>query len=216
MRTTIRRLAGHGTVAGIAVTVLGAGAALAAPASASTVSGSAASANYAVPVSDVSAGTAPVSTVPMNPGPANAAVPAGVPRCATAQLRIRLRYSNSGAGHHYYNLDFANAASRACYLGGFPGVSATDAGGRQLGDSAGRAYTRPRRYVTIPPGGTANAILDVAVAQNFPSGCDPVIARYLKVYPPADTASALVPFGGYACGHKGYQYLEITRLAPGA
>ena len=71
-----------------------------------------------------------------------------------------------------------------CTLTGYPGVAATNATGKQLGDAAGWNPLYPARLVTIPAGGTAHADLFWSDGEVFTSGCKPTQASLLKVYPP--------------------------------
>jgi hypothetical protein len=61
--------------------------------------------------------------------------------CTPAQLGIYIQPSPAGgsAGATAMDLSFSNASATACTLHGFPGVSAIDQSGAQLGPAAGRA-----------------------------------------------------------------------------
>jgi hypothetical protein len=97
-------------------------------------------------------------------------------------------------------------------LDGFPGVSAVDLAGRQLGSAASRSGTRPGA-VDIVPGGTASAVLRIAQAANFPrAACRPTTAAGLRVYPPDATASKVVPFPFSACSRPGPTYLSVEAV----
>src|SRR5690349_757846 len=91
-------------------------------------------------------------------------------RCMTPQLVVWLDTSGGGAaaGSVFYRLNFTNLSGHACTLAGYPGVSAVDLGGRQLGSPAGRNPQKPFRVVTIRAGGTASAVLQISQAANFP------------------------------------------------
>ena len=137
-----------------------------------------------------------------------------MPRCAGSGLVVWLDTSPGGgaAGSVYYQLKF-NLASHACHLFGFPGVSAVGLGGRQLGSAAARNHTRVARLVTLAPGATAAAVLQVVHAENFPrASCRQVTAAGLRVYPPDQTASKLVPFPFRACARSGPIYLTVQAL----
>src|SRR5579863_1246868 len=99
---------------------------------------------------------------------------------------VAVGQGNGAAGTIFYPLEFTNLSGHACSLFGFPGVSAIDQHGNQLGSSANREHTTSPRTVVLAPGATAHTILayhDVAVTTE--AGCGPVkTAALLKVYPP--------------------------------
>lgn len=142
------------------------------------------------------------------------AAPAGVvsvPGCATSGLVVWLDTQGSGAaGSTYYNLELTNLSGRACTLFGYPGVSAVDLAGRQLGSAAGRDPVHRPRLVTLARGATATVVLRIVDAGNYPpSTCRPVTAAGLRVYPPNQRAAKLVPFPFRACSRIGPAYLSV-------
>jgi hypothetical protein len=149
---------------------------------------------------------------------ASAASEAVIPRCAPGQLGVWVNVaSGSGAaGSVYYHLDFTNTSGETCHLYGYPGVSATNAAGRQLGNAAARDSAVPASYVNIPPGGTAHAILRYSDVEVSTSGCEPANASLLKVYPPDDFGAQYAFFSLPACTVTGHNYLTIRRVQPGA
>jgi hypothetical protein len=114
-------------------------------------------------------------------------------------------------GGTYFTLEFTNVSHRTCSLYGYPRVSAYEAseaseviGGQSTGaqntggQSAGSqtaggqigsaatpdAAVRPQP-VTLPPGATAHAVLQVMGAGSTqPASCARVIAREIRVIPP--------------------------------
>jgi hypothetical protein len=143
--------------------------------------------------------------------------PAQIPRCTPGQLGVWVNVdSGSGAaGSIYYHLDFTNTSTTTCHLYGYPGVSATTLNGTQLGDAAARDSSVPASYVNIPPDGTAYAILRYGNAEVSTSGCKPVNASLLRVYPPDDFSTRQAFFSLPACTVTGHTYLTITRVQPG-
>src|SRR5713226_6886180 len=70
------------------------------------------------------------------PRSAAAARAAVTPTCGAADLTAWLGIPGDGAaGSIYYELELSNTSSHACTLFGFPGVSAIDAHGHQLGSA---------------------------------------------------------------------------------
>lgn len=103
---------------------------------------------------------------------------------------------------------------------GYPGVSFVSAtSGRQLGGAAVRNPTFAPRSVTLSPGATAHASLQVVVAQNYPASiCHPVTAHRLRVYPPGQFAPLYLGFTAQTCtAHvAGGSTLGIYVVRPGS
>ncbi len=132
--------------------------------------------------------------------------------CTTSDLAVRVGTNGSGAaGSIYYPLNFTNRSGHTCTLAGFPGVSAINASGAQLGSAAGRDTTTAAKTVTLANGGTASSTLQVAEVGNYPtSTCQPTPAAGLRVYVPNQTTSVNVTFSFQACGKAGPVYLHVT------
>ena len=139
----------------------------------------------------------------VNPTATATPTAAGAPACATSALRVTVPTGagNAAAGSSYYPLQFTNTSTSPCTLYGFPGVSfVTAVGGSQIGIPATRNPTLATRLVTLSPGQTVHAELQVAVAQNYPpTDCGLVTAHWLKVYPPNQTAPVYVSFTAQTC-----------------
>ena len=144
------------------------------------------------------------------PAVALAAPAAAAAPCSTSGLVVWLNTDgDNAAGSSYYNLKFTNLSGYACTLHGYPGISAVDLHGTQLGSAAGRD-TATAPLVRLANGATASAVLRITVAGNFPnSACHRVTAAGLRVYPPGQTASRLIPFPFDACSKTGPVYLTI-------
>jgi hypothetical protein len=160
-------------------------------------------------LSVASACAAAVAAIAATASPA--ATTATTPRCATSGLVIWLETQGNGAlGSIYYNLDFTNLSGHACTLVGYPGVSAVNLGGHTLGSAASRDNFHAPVVVTLAAGATARAVLRIVEAGNFPpSTCRPLTAAGLRVYPPNQTASKVVPFPFSACSRSGPVYLSV-------
>jgi len=126
---------------------------------------------------------------------------ASTPRCATSGLVVwaNADYGGGYAGGYYYTISFTNLSGHACTLQGYPGVSAVSLTGHQLGSPAGWGSMKPR-VVSLANGATATAQLNIGDAGAF---CRPVTAAGLRVYPPNQTASKVVPIPFGACPHAG-------------
>jgi hypothetical protein len=147
----------------------------------------------------------------------SATVAAGTSRCVTARLVVWLGSQGSRtAGSTYYKLELTNLSGKACTLRGYPGVSAVSLAGRRLGSAASRNAVHPPRSITLRAGATATAVVQIVDAHNFPrSSCHPTTAAGLRVYPPGETASKLVPFPFLACAHTGAEYLSVEAVQSG-
>lgn len=128
--------------------------------------------------------------------PASQASPAAVRLCQTPGLVIWLDTSGGVAlGSVTYSLEFTNLSGRSCTLSGFPFLAAVDLHGHQLGRRAAFDHSTAPHLVTLGRGKTATAVLQVIDAGNFPrAACHPVTAAGLRVYPPNQTRSKIVPF----------------------
>lgn len=143
--------------------------------------------------------------------------PAIAPLCATSALSVWVDpdQSSGAAGTIAYPLEFTNHGPRACTLRGYPGVSATTLGGRQLGDAASRQPVFPATPVVIPAGGTAHADLYWHDAEVFTSGCKPAAASLIKVYPPNSKTARVGFFSLQACTVKNHGYLSVSVIRGG-
>ncbi len=124
---------------------------------------------------------------------------------------------NGAAGSIYYELRFTNLSSSPCTMHGYPGVSAIDLQGRALGSPAARSSGNVKtKAVTLSAGATASATLRIVQAGNFPEEkCGLRTAAGLRVYPPNDRASRLVPFPFAACARRAPRFLEVGPVRPG-
>jgi hypothetical protein len=155
--------------------------------------------------------------------PSPAALASAAPPCTTSGLVIWLNEAPGGgtAGSIYYRLELTNQSGRTCTLRGYPGVSAVDLRGRPLGAGAAREGSggTPRLVTlasgrpTLANGTTATAVLRILDAGAI-SGCRPAIAAGLRVYPPGQRSSKVVPFPFEACSRAGQGNLAVGALTP--
>jgi hypothetical protein len=148
----------------------------------------------------------------------NAAVHASAtttPRCTSSHLAIWLGLGPGGtaAGSTYYPLEFTNTASHSCHLSGYPGVSAWSS--HQLGSAAARVPSGSITPVTLRPGATGHATLQITdVASLSPTSCKPARATTLQVYAPGAFNALTVPFRFRACSLAGPKFLHVTPVRP--
>lgn len=147
------------------------------------------------------------------------AAPAAVRACAASDLGawVAVTQGNGAAGSIFYPLQFTNLSRHACAMRGFPGVSAIDRNGHQLGSPASWDHAIPARTVVLAPGATAHSILrwsDATVATS--PGCHPVSTTFeLRIYPPGQYRATYAAFGLKACSHAGPAYLGVETVQPG-
>jgi Protein of unknown function (DUF4232) len=139
------------------------------------------------------------------------------PRCQTSGLAIWLNTQGSGAaGSIYYRVELTNLAGRACTLAGYPRVAAVDLGGRQIGKGSERFVSRKPTF-QLANGATASFVLQITDVANFPSSaCRPTTAAGLRVFPPHEAASKVVPFPFRACSRSTAEYLWAQAVQPHA
>ncbi len=140
--------------------------------------------------------------------------------CSTAYLQTSVGRSGTAAGSSYYPIEMTNIAGTPCTLYGYPGVSLVTAvsGGTVIGAPAVRNPARPLRLVTLAPGATASALLQVGSAANYPPAkCKPVTAHWLRVYPPGQFTPLYYSFTAQACSADGKfgQMLNVSTVQPG-
>jgi hypothetical protein len=148
-------------------------------------------------------------------------------RCATSGLVVWLNVppGNDYAGGAYYDLEFTNLSGHACTLRGYPGVSAVSLNGRQLGSPAGWGSPKTTT-VMLASGRTATAQLQITDTGNYgqcfqrlPQGPGtpelPPTAAGLRIYPPNQTASTVIPYPLRACAHTGPVWIHAGPVTPG-
>ena len=106
--------------------------------------------------------------------------------CATRDLQAKAGIAQGAAGSVYQVIDFTNISNVTCTLYGYPGVSlAAGTPVTQVGAAASRSTVAAPATVTLAPGQTANALLRITQALNYPSAtCSPAATTYLQIFPP--------------------------------
>ncbi|MBA3924702.1 MAG: DUF4232 domain-containing protein [Nostocaceae cyanobacterium] len=108
------------------------------------------------------------------------------PRCDTNQLSLRLVEENPGAGNVYNEFAFTNISNKTCTLYGYPGAELLDARNTPIGVKIERDTSKPRKTVTLVPGGKAYFVLRHGRKVNYTdyqNKCAPDSAK-LEVTPP--------------------------------
>lgn len=120
--------------------------------------------------------------------------------CAATDIKVTLGKGGAAAGSYYAPLRFTNTSSSPCAIGGYPGVSyVAGADAHQVGPPAERVE-QPWQPVTLRPGEAAHATVRFLQVRNYDeAACLPTHVRAIRVYPPGETASTLVPHSGMGC-----------------
>jgi hypothetical protein len=151
--------------------------------------------------------------------PATPAVKAALlPVCTTGDLAVWVNYGavQGAAGTWYFPLEFTNTSDRTCRTWGWPGVSATNANGHQLGDAARRLTLYTPHWVNIRAGATAHALFSYGAAEVSTSGCKPADASLIKVYAPNQGTADYGFFSLPVCTVGGsHVYLRVAAIQPG-
>jgi hypothetical protein len=126
--------------------------------------------------------------------------------------------SEGAAGSTYTTLDFTNTGSTTCSLYGYPGVSlAAGDPVAQVGAAASRSTMDSPSVVHLAPGKTANALLRITQALNYPkTTCSPSDTTFLRIYPPGETSSILLSYKSMGCAKTAVVLLTIGVVQSGA
>jgi hypothetical protein len=166
------------------------------------------------------AGSAIWASTSASAAPTTPSVNTGLlPVCTADDLSVWVNYgaAQGAAGTWYYPLEFTNTSNHTCRTWGWPGVSATNGNGDQLGDSAQRLTLYAPHWVNIGAGETAHALFSYGAAEVSTSGCKPANASMIKVYPPNQFAADYGFFSLPACTvGGGHSYLRVAAIEPGA
>lgn len=144
-------------------------------------------------------------------------------RCASGSLRVSVVAVPGGAsaGHQQLKIVLGHVGPTPCVLQGWPGVSFVGQGnGTQLDAAAQRDRSSAHTAITLVPGASAHANLQVTNATNFEqSACGPTAADGLRVYPPGERDALFAPAGDLAltaCARTSVQLLAVQAFQPGA
>jgi hypothetical protein len=179
----------------------------------SSSSPSATSSSSASASSPAATGSTPATAPSQSLSPAVTG-PAG---CPNGSLQLKLGLAQGYAGGVYEVIDFTNTSAATCTLTGYPGVSLVSGPPyTQIGLAAKRGGTAPVKQITLAPGATANALLQVVDALNFPTAtCSPAKATDLRIYPPNQTVAVFLPSDSQGCAEP-VQVLFISAVQAGS
>jgi len=175
------------------------------------------SSQSAAPTTTVTVTTAPAASGSASNSSTPSSAVTGPPACPTSSLQVKQGVSQGYAGGVYEVIDFTNTSGSPCSLYGYPGVSLVSGPPyTQIGLAAKRTASTAPKLVTLAPGATANALLQIVDALNYPqASCGPTKATALKIYPPNQTVPVYLPSTSNGCA-KSVQIMYIGPVQPGA
>jgi Protein of unknown function (DUF4232) len=157
-------------------------------------------------------GVTPTTSASSTPATSTVATtPAGPGECATSSLQGSLTGSSGTAGSIYYQLVLTNTGSATCVVEGYPGVSFVyGSQGQQVGAAAART---PGNVVavTLTPGASAQATLQITEASNY-GNCGLTSTDGLRVYPPDQLTALLINHDDQACSDTNDVTLHVGPL----
>ena len=148
-------------------------------------------------------------------GPVGPAAPSPAP-CTTRYLGATLGASEDAVGSIYVVVVFKNLNNYSCTLYGYPGV-AMDAGVpvTPVGLASVEDPATPRELVTLGPHGTAEALLRIMAAADYPAAaCKPVSTQWLQVIPPNQYVPIYLGYTSHTCSGP-VQILTVDAVRPG-
>jgi hypothetical protein len=149
------------------------------------------------------------------PASANPAAASPAP-CTTRYLGATLGASEDAVGSIYVVVVFKNLNNQSCTLYGYPGV-AMDAGVpvSPVGLASVEDPATPREAVTLSPHGTAEALLRIMDATDYPAAtCKPVSTQWLQVIPPNQYVPIYLGYTSQTCSGP-VQILSVDAVRPG-
>ena len=159
-------------------------------------------------------GTPTASSTPSAPAasPSATASPSaagGLAACATSQLRVALTYTGALGGQAGGYLKFTNDGPAACQMHGWPVVTAVTAAGtatrlRHAHSTMYGAWQQPSPLptLTLPPGGSAYAVVAAADQPAGSAASCPAPYVRLRVAPPGGSGDVVV--SAYLPGARSY------------
>jgi len=151
----------------------------------------------------------PTAALASSGSAARAAHPAAT--CAAANTRVWYGEPvGVAAGHSYVEFQLSNTGRSTCAFFGYPGVSALNSSGTEIGKPARHAGTRIT--VTLAPGATAHFVLTITSA---PLICaHPVSAAQIRVFPPGQFHAQKLPLATEQC--TGRSVMSVDAVHPRA
>lgn len=134
------------------------------------------------------------------------------PTCTAANTTVWLGTPpDNAAGHSFWQLEISNTGTTTCKFFGYPGVSALDMHGHQVGLPA--MHSGAKQLVTLAPGATSHVVLVILNAGFICS--HPVRAVLLQVFAPGQGSAHLVPLSFGVCLGKSNMHVDAVHPGTG-
>jgi hypothetical protein len=132
--------------------------------------------------------------------------------CAAANTRVWYGNAEGGAaaGHTFIEFQLSNTGRSTCSFFGYPGVSALNSGGTEVGKPASHAGTKIT--VSLAPGATAHFVLKITDASLICA--HPVHATQIRVFPPSQFHAQIVSLATQQC--TGRSVMSVDAVHPRA
>ena len=122
------------------------------------------------------------------------------------------------AGSIYQVIYFTNLSNAPCTLYGYPGVSlaAGSSTVNQVGAAASRSTATAATLVTLDSGQSANALVRIVEAGNYPTGtCKPTATTFLQIFPPGQTTPIYLAYKSTGCASTSVKLLSVSVMTAG-
>src|ERR1700722_3410270 len=142
----------------------------------------------------------------------------GVPACASMDLGAHAGLAQGTAGSIYQVIYFTNLSNAPCTLYGYPGVSLAAGASTvdQVGAAASRASAPAATLVTLDSGQSANALVRIVEAGNYPTGtCKPTATTFLQIFPPGQTTPIYLAYKSTGCASTSVKLLSVSVMTAG-
>jgi len=139
---------------------------------------------------------------------------ASQPAAACAAANTRVWYglpAFHSTGHSHFAFQLSNIGNTTCAFFGYPGVSALNSHGIEVGKPA--KHSGAKVTVTLAPGETAHFILTVTDA--FLVCAHPVRATSIRVFPPGQFHAQKVPLATQQCIGKSVMVVDAVHPRAG-
>lgn len=134
--------------------------------------------------------------------------------CTASGLDMWVNPTGAGtAGSFYFHLELVNVSGHTCTLDGYPGVSAVNLSGHQIGSPAARELAFAPHVVTLAPDYETMAVIHVTdVGVLPPTSCRPATAAGFRVYPPGQRTSRIAPYVFETCSKTGTVSIRVRAI----
>jgi Protein of unknown function (DUF4232) len=191
---------------------------LAAVGAAAVVAASAPAAAASASATASGSGAQPALATPSASGTAAGGGSSAAPACGSMDLGAHVGLAQGTAGSIYQVIYFTNLGNAPCSLYGYPGVSlaAGSSTVNQVGAAASRSTATAAAVVTLGAGQSANAVVRIVEAGNYPTTtCKPTATTYLQIFPPGQTTPIYLAYKTTGCASSSVNLLSVSVMTAG-